>query len=61
MGQKNHQLGPQFKGKAELRVYADELRCAQETLVAMGQEKELNNSHQLLVIIEKLPQHLKIR
>ena len=53
--------GPQVKGKAELRVYADELRCAQETLVAMGQEEELNNSHQLLAIVEKLPQHLKTR
>ena len=63
MGQKNQgkQKGPQVKGKAELRVYADELRCAQETLLAMGQEEQLNNSHQLLAIIEKQPQHLKTR
>ena len=53
--------GPQVKGRTELRLYADDLRCAQETLVAMGQEEELNNSHQLLAIIEKLPQHLKSR
>ena len=44
--------GPQVKGKAELGIYADELRCDQETFVAMGQEEELNNSHQLLAIIE---------
>jgi transposase InsO family protein len=52
---------PSVKGTAELREFADDLRCCQETLKTMGYAAEMDNSHSMLAIIEKLPYYLQTR
>ncbi|XP_014663229.1 PREDICTED: uncharacterized protein LOC106805948 [Priapulus caudatus] len=52
---------PNVKGTVALREFADDLRCCQETLETMGYAAEMDNSHSMLAIVEKLPYHLQTR
>jgi hypothetical protein len=58
---KNITNRPNVKGTLALREFADDLKCCQETLETMGYAAELNNSHSMLAIVEKLPYHLQTR
>ena len=49
------------KGIEDLREFADDLMCCKETLQTMGYSTELDNSHHMLSIVEKLPYYLQTR
>ena len=52
---------PDVKGEADLRKYADDLKCCESMLINMGHVHELDNSFTLKIIWRKLPQYLRDR
>ena len=52
---------PNLKGPTELREFADDLKCCQQTLKNMGHESELDNAASLQIIWKKQPQYLQDR
>ena len=52
---------PNITDNQSLQDLADDLRCCRETLDTMGYLNELNNQSSLLVIVDKLPYHLRTR
>ena len=49
------------KGIEDLREFADDLTCCKETLHTMDYSTELDNSHHMLSIVEKLPYYLQMK
>ncbi|XP_038061252.1 uncharacterized protein LOC119731982 [Patiria miniata] len=54
-------MRPNVTDNQSLQDLADDLRCCRETLDTMGYLNELNNRSNLLLIVDKLPYHLKTR
>ena len=52
---------PNVADNQSLQDLADDLRCCRETLDTMGYLNELNNRSSLLLIVDKLPYHLRAR
>ena len=54
-------IRPNVTDNQSLQDLADDLRCCRETLDTMGYLNELNNQSSLLLIVDKLPFHLRAR